>query len=72
LVGDGDAMGVAGHVPQDWLWAGERLLGVTFRSVDSYVRERVRGFLARRTRWQGAVPVGSRSMRSIGTAKCCA
>jgi len=28
LVGDGDAMGVASHVPQDWLWPGERLLGV--------------------------------------------
>ena len=27
-VGDGDAMGVTGHVPQDWLWPGERLLGV--------------------------------------------
>ena len=43
-----------------------------FRSVDHYVRERVRDFLARRHKVAGALTAGSRSMRSIGTAKCCA
>jgi hypothetical protein len=43
-----------------------------FRSVDHYVRERVRGFLARRHMVAGAAPVGSRTMRFIGTAACCA
>jgi RNA-directed DNA polymerase len=41
-----------------------------FRSVDHYVREPCAAFSPDGTRWQGVATVGSRSMKSIGTAAC--